>query len=405
MLDVDFARSCFPGLATPWALLDNAGGSLPARGVVARVAEHMERRQVQLGATYPLSAEAGRAVAAGRAAAARLLGAGEDEVVIGASTTTNVRLVADAFGELLAPGDEVVVTDLDHESHVGAWRALEARGAVVREWKFDRGTQRLELADLEPLLGPRTRLVACTHVSNVVGAIHDVRAIADRVHAVGARLSVDGVAFAPHRRVDARALGADLYFVSAYKVYGPHVGLAYVEPELLRSLPNRNHFFYGPGDGAAKLEPGGVTHELVAGLPGTVEYLASLARTAAEASDPLAAAFAAIANHEQQLAAPLVDWLARHPRVRLYGPPTADSAARAPTIAFTVDGLASSALVRRLEESRLGLRFGHFYALRAIRALGLADEEGVVRASLVHYNSTDEVARLCAALEDLVGAV
>ncbi len=404
MLDVELARSCFPGLATPWALMDNAGGSLPARTVVERVREHMERRQVQLGASHALSVEAGEAVAAGRAAAARLLGADPDEVVLGASTTVNARTIADAFAATLEPGDEVVVTDLDHEAHVGPWRALAARGAVVREWRFDRAAQRLDPADLEPLLGPRTRLVAMAHVSNVVGGIHDVRAVAERVHAAGALLSVDGVAYAPHRRVDVRALGADLYFASAYKVYGPHVGLAYVRRDVLARLPNRNHFFHAGTEGPGKLEPGGVAHELAAGLAGIPEYLEALAPGSAGAADGdrLAAAFDAVADHEARVVAPLVEALARHPRTRLLGPATADPARRVPTVAFTVDGLASRELVERLDERRLALRFGHFYALRATRALGLPDDDGVVRASLVHYNTEAEVGRLLAALEELL---
>jgi selenocysteine lyase/cysteine desulfurase len=180
----------------------------------------MARWPVQHGASYPLSVEAVERVAAGRAAAARLVGADADEVALGPSATVLLRRLAEALSPLWAAGDEVVVTDLDHEANIGPWRALAAQGIVVREWGLSRASAALELADLEPLLNARTRLVAFTHCANVVGTIHDARAIVARVHAAGALACVDGVAYAPHRRVDVRALGADVYAVSLTRSSG-----------------------------------------------------------------------------------------------------------------------------------------------------------------------------------------
>jgi selenocysteine lyase/cysteine desulfurase len=220
MLDAASTRAQFPALDTDWALLDNAGGTVPARQVIARVAEYMARWPVQHGASYPLSVEAVERVAAGRAAAARLVGADADEVALGPSATVLLRRLAEALSPLWAAGDEVVVTDLDHEANIGPWRALAAQGIVVREWGLSRASAALELADLEPLLNARTRLVAFTHCANVVGTIHDARAIVARVHAAGALACVDGVAYAPHRRVDVRALGADVYAVSLTRSSG-----------------------------------------------------------------------------------------------------------------------------------------------------------------------------------------
>ncbi len=383
-------------LASGLALFDNAGGSAPVDGVVERVRAHLATMPVQLGATYALSRRAQEAVDAGRAAAARLVNAPPGEIVLGPSSSALVKLLARALEPLFAPGDELVVTNLDHEANVGPWRELERAGLVLREWRFDARTHRLELADLEPLLSPRTRLVACTQLSNVVGAIHDVPAIAERVHAAGAWLCVDGVAFAPHRRVDVRALGADFWFASAYKLFGPHVAFLWGRAELLARARGQNWFFHGEDAVPAKLEPGGPIHELVASLPGITEYLDWLG------AGSLERAFAAIAEREAELAAPLLAFLDAHPGVRLLGPATADPRERVPTIAFTVDGRRSSEIVSRLDEHGLALRYGHFYAYRAIRDLGLLDQDGVVRASLLHYNTPAEVARLVEALDHVL---
>ena len=407
MFDAAYARTHFPALATPWAFFDHAGGCPPARGVIDRVKAYMERTQVQLGATHALSQAAAEAVEAGRRAAERLVGAQPGEVVLGPSTTALAGRLAEALGETFAPGDEVVVTNLDHEANIGAWRRLAARGVVVREWAFRPGTMRLELADLEPLLNRRTRLVAFTHVSNIVGTVHDVPAITARIRAAGALSCVDGVAFAPHRPVDVHRLGADFYLVSLYKVFGPHVGLLWGRREALQRGRNQNHFFVGEDAVPYKYEPGGVCHELVAGLPGIVEYLDDLA---AHHGDPLQsgaagaprweATFARIADHEEALVAPLLGRLAERPRVRVLGEAAADQRRRVATVAFTVEGTDSSALPAALDPHELAIRFGHFYAHRAVSALGAHAQQGVVRISMLHTNTAEEVQRLLAVLAD-----
>ena len=402
MLDVERARALFPALASDWALMDNAGGSAPARHVIERVAAYMATTPVQHGASYPLSLEAAARVAEGRAAAARLVNADPGEVVLGSSATVLLRRLAEALSPLWAPGDEVVVTDLDHEANIGPWRNLAAQGIVVREWGLNRESEALEPADLEPLLNARTRLVAFTHCANVVGTIHDARAIVERVHAAGALACVDGVAFAPHRRVDVRALGADFYTVSLYKVFGPHVGLLYGRRALLEAARGTNHFFVPEDDVPRKLEPGSVPHELAAGLPGILECFAELrglpdaaALTAAE----LDAFWADTARHEARLVEPLLAFLVAHPRVRVIGHPEADPARRVATVAFTVDGRASSDVATALESERLAVRWGHFYARRAMQPLGVDPDQGIVRVGLAHYNTPDEVARLVRALD------
>jgi cysteine desulfurase family protein (TIGR01976 family) len=403
MFDVPFARSHFPALSADWALFDNAGGSVPLAGVIERVHGYMSRWQVQLGGTYHHSATAAALVAAGRRAMARLVNAAPEEIVLGPSSTMNVRTLSRALRPLFSPGDEIVVTNLDHEANIGAWRALEAEGVRVREWKFDLERVELTLAGLEPLLTQRTRLVCFTHCSNLVGTVHDATAIIRRVHEAGALACVDGVACAPHRRVDVKALDADFYFLSIYKVFGPHLGLLYGKRDLLLRARGQNHFFIPEDEIPYKLEPGSVGHELTAALPAILEYLLALderhhPESPAPESARLERVFGDIAAHEAALVAPLLDFLRSRRGVRVLGRGTAD-AHRAPTVSFVVDGRDSGEIPARLEAERIALRHGHFYAHRAVEALGLHGRNGVVRVSMVHYNTRDEVDRLIAALD------
>lgn len=398
MFDLARVRSQFPGLSEEWALFDNAGGSLPVRGVIDSVRDYMTQCAVQLGASYPRSEAAGERVERGRAAASRLLDVSADQIILGASSTQLVRLVARAMGSLLNPGDEIVVTDLDHECNIGAWRGLESSGIIVREWRFDTDLHALTLEGLEPLLGPRTRLVCFTHCSNIVGTLHDAGSFIRRIHAAGALACVDGVAFAPHRRVTVRELDADLYFLSAYKVFGPHLGVLAGRRSLLERLPRQNHFFLDDSELSYKLEPGGVPHELAASLPAIVDYLESLAPASAS-GDLLGSAYDAIAAHETALIEPLLGFLRHRRDVRLLGCAEADAARRVPTISFTVTGRRSSDIVSSLDKRCVATRYGHFYAYRAIERMGLLEQDGVVRVSLAHYNSPAEVTRLIDALD------
>jgi cysteine desulfurase family protein (TIGR01976 family) len=393
MLDTTFARSRFPALTDDFVLMDNAGGSVPLGTVVDRVAGYMRTIMVQLGATYRHSVLAGEAVAAGKRAAAKLVNADDDEIVLGNSSTANAKVLARALRPSWAAGDEVIVTNLDHETNIGPWRDLAASGIVVREWCVDRESLTLRIADLEPLLTDRTRLVAFTHCSNIVGTIHDAAAIISRVHAAGALACVDGVAFAPHRRVDVRALDADFYLLSLYKVYGPHLGLLFVRREHQERMTSQNHFFIGPEAGSYRWEPGNVNHELTAALPAIPEYLKTLG-----ASPTIESAFDAISDHETRLAAPLLDFLRDRPGVRIIGSDRAGPG-RAPTISFVVFRRDSSEIPTALDAEHIAIRYGHFYAYRLIEALGLHRRNGVVRVSMVHYNTPAEVARLIEALD------
>jgi len=400
MLDLTNVRQNFPALDTDWALFDNAGGSAPCRAVIERVSEHMSRRPVQLGASYDLSREASAAVEEGRRAMATFGNTSPENVIVGPSTTVMVRRLARGLRAILKEGDEVVVTNLDHEANVGPWRELEEQGIVLREWRMRPETCSLEPEDLDQLLNERTRLVCFAHVSNLFGVVHDVPAICRKVREAGALSVVDGVAYAPHRRVDVEAFGADFYLFSAYKAFGPHQSVLYAKRELLESVAPSYHFFLDP---MAGYEPAGLTYELASALPGMVEYLLSLnGPDEVSAEKGLEQAFTSIEQHETELVAPLLAFLDSHPRVQLWGSAKADPKRRVPTISFNVEGRASGEIPPLLDERRLAVRFGHFYAYRPVRALGLDLEQGVVRVSMVHYNTPDEVGRLIQALEEIL---
>ncbi len=410
-LDVSFCRRQFPALDTDWALLDNAGGSVTPRQVTARVTEHLTRRMVQLGASYPLSEESTHCVMQGREAVAALIGASRDEVVLGASTTQNLGLLSRSLR--LSPGDEIVVTNLDHESNVGCWRRLEASGVVVREWCASGGAEdpagvELRLSELEPLLNSKTRWVCFSHCSNLVGGVHDVAALTERIHAAGAKACVDGVAYAPHRLIDVKAWNVDAYAFSLYKTYGPHLGALYLRRDVQAELEPQNHFFIEDEDPAYRFMPGGVSHELAVGLPGILEYVDAVHAhhfpEAAEAplAQRVAAVFELFSAHEAALCTRLLDFLHELPRVRVLGPPRGEDPRRAPTISFWRPGRPSSSVPLALDQRRIAIRWGHFYAHRLVSALGLHGIGGVVRASFVHYNTVEEVERLGSALSEVL---
>lgn len=394
---IDRVRARFPGLAGDDVLFDNAGGSQILGAVVDGVADYLRTCNVQHGATHARSRAAVLRVEAGKRGLASLLGDGPGEVIIGSSSTQLVFNLAAALAPSLRPGDEIVVSEADHEANVGAWRRLAAHGVVVKTWRIDRERWRLTADGLAPLLTARTRLVAMTHCTNVLGTIHDVAAIAGLVREAGARLFVDGVAYAPHGPVDAAALGVDAYVFSVYKVYGPHVAVAYVSPELFAELANINHHFLA-GAGAYKLEPGGICYELVAGCAAIPAYLDELGAEQPGPGSARARAWAAIADQEERLSGLMLDGLATIPRVRVIGETSPDRRVRVPTISFVVEGMRAGEVPPGLDAQGVAVRFGDFYAGPLIDALGLRAQGGVVRASLLHYNREDEVVRFIDAL-------
>jgi cysteine desulfurase family protein (TIGR01976 family) len=404
-LDLDFVRRQFPALDSDWICLDNAGGSHVLAAVADRVREYMLSTSVQLGATYGPSRLAAERVAEGvRAAAALVNAADPSEIVLGPSSSQLVASLARAMAEDLRPGDEIVVTNVDHEANITPWLRLAERGVLIKTWKASPETLELDLADLGALMNERTRLVCFPHVSNVLGTLCPVAEITRFVHDRQARVCVDGVAYAPHRAVDVRAWDVDFYVFSLYKVYGPHQALMYGKRELLLDLANINHVFIGKDALPYKLLPGNLNFELTYGLPAIVAYLEELGRQAGEerGEHRLAAAFAAIAEHEERLAEPVLSFLAGKPNVRLYGCPSPGRDRRVPTISFSVDGRHSSEIPTAIDGYKIGIRYGDFHARRLIADLGLTDRGGVVRVSMAHYNTLGEMEKLVQALDEVL---
>jgi selenocysteine lyase/cysteine desulfurase len=274
----------------------------------------------------------------------------------------------------------------------------------VKLWHVNAESFQLRLGDLESLMGPRTKLVAVTPTSNILGTINPIREIADAVHAHGALLCVDGVAYAPHRAIDVQAMDVDFYAFSFYKTYRPHHALLYGRRDLLVDLPNRSFDFIAEDDVPYKFQPGNVNYELSYGMLGLMDYFDELAGAGPNAHqrDAVESSFTMIAEHEQGLSARLLDFLCDRPGVRIIGEQTADDAVRVPIISFVVEHMPSSEVVARMDEHRVAIRFGHFYSARLIEHLGLTSNEGVVRVSMVHYNTLEEVEQLTAALDEVL---
>ena len=265
-------RSRFPALAGETVFLENAGGSQVPQSVVDRMRDYMLGSYVQLGASYPLSVRASATVDEARSFVKTLFGGGDGAVVLGPSTSALLQMLSDCYARVLEPGREVVVARSGHEANVGPWVRLERVGVKVRWWEVDPDSYDSPIDALEGLLTDRTALVAFPHVSNLLGGIADVAAITKLAHSAGARVVVDGVAYAPHRAMDVEAWGADWYGFSTYKVYGPHMAALWGRREAMAGLEGPNHFFVAPDDVPYKLELGGVSHEGCAGLLGVRDY-------------------------------------------------------------------------------------------------------------------------------------
>lgn len=405
-LDLDFVRARFPAFAEPslkgFAHFENAGGSYACGPVIERLGRYYRETKVQPYYDFPASRRAGQEMDLARSRMAAWLNVATEEVHFGPSTSQNTYVVAQALRQHLRPGDEVIVTNQDHEANIGAWRRLASDGIEVREWKVDPDSGELKPDDLDAWLGPRTRAVAFTHCSNVVATINPVRELTDRIHAAGAIALVDGVSFCPHGLPDLAELGADVYFFSLYKVYGPHLGVMFMRQALNAALPNQGHYFNADKP-TARFTPAGPDHAQMAVTNGVMDYFDEVYqhhfKTAAGEVQKSAAVHKLFRNHESRLLQPLLDFMRKHPRIRLIGRHHATE--RAPTVAFTVDGWRSSDLATRLSDFKLGVGVGNYYAVRLLEGLGIDPEQGVLRASFVHYTEENEVARLIEALGEL----
>lgn len=406
-LDLDFVRSNFPAFSEPslagFGFFENAGGSYACGQTIEWLNRYYRQTKVQPFYEFPSSIRAGDQMDAAKQRMAAWLNVAAEEVHFGPSTSQNTYVLAQSLRQQLKSGDEVVVTNQDHEANIGVWQRLENDGIVVREWKVDPDTAELHPVDLEALLNGRTRAVAFTHCSNLVASINPVREITDMIHRAGALAIVDGVSFCPHGLPDVRALGADIYLFSLYKVYGPHLGVMVIDEELNGVLPSQGHFF-NAGIAGARFTPAGPDHAQIASVNGVLDYMEAIYQHHHGEDIPAVHKAAAVMKlfrgQESRLLQPLLDFLSGHPKVRLIG--RKEAAGRAPTVSFTAIGHRPSELASQLAHSGLGVGVGHFYAYRLVEALGIGIEEGALRTSFVHYTSPDEVDQLIAALDRLL---
>lgn len=402
-LDLDFVRRQFPAFAEPslrgQAFFENAGGSYACEPVIRLLNEYYRRLKVQPYYAFAASTEAGAWMDAGRARLAEYLGVQAEEVHFGPSTSQNTYVLAQAFRTMLTPGDEIIVTNQDHEANTGPWRRLAAHGMVVKEWQVDPETGRLDPARLQSLLTERTRIVSFPQASNIVAHINPVERLAALARSAGALTVVDGVSGAPHGLPDVRQLGADVYLFSLYKTFGPHQGAMVLRPELVDRLGNEGHYFNASAR-LKRLVPAGPDHAQIAASRGIAEYFDALA-----AHHGMAAGLSRaqrvrelLRSAEIPLLGKLLDYLATRSDIRLLGP--AHARERMATVAFVPAKLAPAEVLQRLARRGFMIGAGDFYAVRLLRAMGVDPERGAVRLSFVHYTTPQEMDGLIAALEE-----
>jgi cysteine desulfurase family protein (TIGR01976 family) len=402
--DVSRVRAAYPALSDGYAYLDGAAGTQVPAKVVEAIADAYRSGIGNAGGAFPASGRADGIVAECRRALADLTGADPQGVILGPNMTTLTYRLADTLSRRWGPGDEVVVSRLDHDANIRPWVQAAARsGATVRWAEVDISTAELSAAQYAGLLSERTRLVAVTAASNIVGTRPDVAAIAAAAHSVGALCYVDGVHATPHVPVDVRSLGADFYATSAYKWSGPHIGTVVADPALLETL-HPDKLAPAPAGVPGRFERGTAAFADLAGVVAAVEHLAALGppsvSSGAESGtrrQRLLASMTAVEQYEGQLFTRLLGGLGQMPHVTLYG----NAVRRTPTAFFTVTGYTPRQVAERLAARKVNVWNGDNYAWELAGAFGLRESGGAVRAGLVHYNDQAEVERLLAAIAEL----
>lgn len=413
--DVERVREQFPALQSGAVFFDNPGGTQVARRVVERMSDYLLRTNANHGGAFQTSRESDAVLDAAHAAMADLLGAASpNEIVFGQNMTTLTFTISRALGRMLAPGDEIVITRLDHDANISPWRLLaDDRGAVIKWVDFRPEDCTLDMADFEAQISDRTKIVACGYASNAVGTINDVAAVTQMAHAAGALVYVDAVQYAPHGPIDVRALDCDFLVCSAYKFFGPHAGILYGKYDLLDSL---RAYKVRPADDRppGKFETGTQNHEGQAGTLGAVEYfewLASIVEGGSRKSEvggggrraALVRAMAALAEYERGLGAHLIEGLQTIRGLKIWGiTDPARLGQRVPTVSFTLAGWHPRALAERLGAEGIYVWDGNYYAVSVTERLGLEQQGGMVRVGLAHYNTRAEVERLVEVLGEVV---
>ena len=384
-------RRCFPALSRihnglPVAYFDGPGGTQVPQVVADAMTDYLFHHNANTHWAYPTSEETDAIIAAAREAVGGFLNARADEISFGANMTTITFHLARALARTWKAGDEVIVTDLDHHANVAPWRALEIdRGVVVRAARMIRETCQVDMEHLAKLACPKTRLIAIGGASNSVGTINDLARVRQIAKSAGALLFVDAVHLAPHERIDIKAMGCDFLALSAYKFYGPHIGILFARKDLLESLPFPK-LEPAPDRAPERAETGTQNQEGIAGVKATIEFVlecGALAPLSESGGKP---------PHSKKIWSGLKSM--KH--VRVYGVPP--SQPRTPTFAFTVEGMTSEEVAKELAKKAIFVSHGDFYAATVVRDLGV---EGLVRAGCAAYTTDDEIDRLLRAVEEL----
>ena len=403
---VEQIRQTFPALQRDGSpiFFDNAAGAQIPQRVFDAVNEHLLIRNVQRGGPYRESREVDAAIDRARTSVATFLNAADaSEVAFGMNATSFIRLVSLAIGQTFSERREIIVTDLDHEANVATWLALERDGALIRWWKL-RDDGLLHLDDLEQLLSHKTRVVACTVASNALGTIVDVAGVGRLAHAAGAEVFLDAVHFAPHGPVDVQQWQCDYLVCSGYKIFAPHMGFLWGRRDALDVLPTFREDFI-PNTAPSKIEVGTFVYENVAGMNAATEYLAGLAGAGCgNTRQTHVRAMQKVRDYEITLSKTLLDGIASIKRAVVYGVNDTNALSRrVPTICFNIQGIPGEVVSSKLAGKNIAVRHGHMYSPRLMNRLGVA-EGGVVRASLVHYNTHAEIQTFVKALEEIGSA-
>jgi len=409
-LDIEYVRSQFPAFEDPlskdWSFFENAGGSYVPKNVIDRLNNFMISTKVQPYGEYPMSRIAGENMDRATELFSKIINANNKEIIIGGSTSLNLYVLSNALKKFINPGDEIIVTNQDHEANISPWRRLSEIGAKIKEWKFNLNNHELEINELEKLISNKTKILAVTHCSNIIGSINNLKKITKIAHKNNIIVIGDGVSYAPHGFPDVKDLDIDFYTFSLYKTYGPHLGLLYGKEEILKELPNQNHEFLS-NDYPYTLNPGGSNHEELSCLIGIYEYLNNLYKHhyANEINlsirERIKKINLLISNHEEKLANPILNFLSTEEKFNLYGKSSIKNKNRAPTISFTVKNRKSSEICQLLIKNNIATKNDNFYAWRCLKALGLDLNDGLIRISLLHYNTQEECEKLIKTLKKI----
>ncbi len=408
VLDTDFVRSQFPAFKDPlskdWSFFENAGGSYVPINVINQLNRFMKSTKVQPYAEYPMSKIAGLKMDEAINLFTEMINAKKNEILIGGSTSINLYVLSNALSELISPGDEIIVTNQDHEANISPWRKMEKIGAKIIEWKFDSKTHELKISDLEKIINNKTKILAVTHCSNIVGSVNNLKLISEIAHKYKTIVVGDGVSYAPHGLPDVKELGVDFYTFSLYKTFGPHLALLYGKEEILKKLPNQNHEFLD-GKYPYTLNPGGPNHEELVSLIGIYEYFQNIYLHHFENKhisirEKINKINHLISKHEENIANPLLKYFDTNQNFKLIGKNYIQNKNRAPTISFVSNKHSSKDLSNYLVKNNIATRNDNFYAWRCLDSLKIDRDDGVVRISLVHYNTIEEVNKLIELLEN-----